>query len=146
MAATNVAFFRGQDVVLRFYQNNAQVLLPAKNWSVEQNAAEINEGVNGEYRDRLDLVTNFYSGSVDIYQADQKTMDSIIAAQAPYDNSTFPLTQYAAVLIRQRDGVTAGYALREAVFGPWNMNMSSRQDPVMLNIKFRFRFYEKLPI
>lgn len=145
--ASNDPFFRGEDVVLRFYQQDGSTLKPvyiaAKNWDVEENAAEIADGVGGERRDRLDKVTNYYSGSVDIFQADQEVMRAYLKAQAADDAHQFPLKQSFAVMIKQVGGVNACYLCKEAKVGPFKKSMSSRQDVVMLNLKFRFRFYEE---
>lgn len=143
--ASNVPFFRGKDVVLKLYQDGKPVYIAAKNWDVEENATEVAEGVNGEDRDRLDKVTNYYSASVDIYQADQTFMDAYIAAQAKDDASVLPLKQSAAIMIKHRDGTRAAYLLQEAKFGPTKTTQSGRADAVMLNVKVRFRYYRKVP-
>lgn len=146
--AANDPFFRGEDVTLRFYQQSGgamkNVYIAAKNWEVEEDATEVAEGVGGENRDRLDKVTNYYRGSVDIFQADQEVMNAIIAAQDTDDANQFPLKQNFAVLIKQVGGVSAAYLCQEAKVGPWKKTMSSRQEVVMLGLKFRFRFYKKI--
>lgn len=142
---SNIPFFRGRNVKLKMYQDGKPVYLAAKNWDVEENATEIAEGVNGEERDRLDKVTNYFSCSVDIYQADQELMNSIIAAQDQDDLETLPLDQRCAVLINQRDGTSAAYGLMECKFGPFKMTQSGRGDAVMLNLKIRARYYKKVP-
>jgi len=140
----NVNFFRGEDVTLKIYQDGAPVYIAAKNWTVDQQATEIQEGVNGEQRDRLDLVTNYYSGSVDIYQADQVLMRAMMDAQQTDDAAATPLEQRASVRIRQRDGTRAAYKLSNCRFGPWTMAQSGRADPVMLTMKFRFTNYDEV--
>lgn len=141
MAKNAIPFFRGQDVVLKVYQNNAPIYLAAKNWTVEENATEINEGVNGEPRDRLDKVTNYYSGSVDVYQTDQEVMQACIDNQVPDDNSSLPLPQAGAVQIRHRDGTRAAYKMTGMKLGPWSENQSGRDQAVMLTLKFRFQYW-----
>lgn len=143
--ASNIPFFRGQNVVLKFYQDNKPIYLAAKNWDVEENATEIADGVNGEDRDRLDKVTNYYTATVDIFQADQEVMTAYLAAQNADDNNQLPLKQTAAVQIKHRDGTRASYLLQEVKAGPMKMSMSSRQEAVMLNLKLRFRYYKSVP-
>src|SRR5688572_17462781 len=119
----NIPFFRGQNVVLKLYQNNKPVYLQAKNWEVEENATEIADGVNGENRDRLDKVTNYYSATVDVFQTDQEVVEAYMEAQSADDNNLLPLKQTAAVQITQRDGVRAAYVLQNVKAGPMKMTM-----------------------
>lgn len=144
--AANVNFFRGEDVTLKIYQDGNPVYIAAKNWTVDLNATEIQEGVNGEDRDRLDLVANYYSGSVDIYQADQTLMLALIDAQGTDDAAASPLAQRASVRIRQRDGTRAAYKLSNCRFGPWTMAQTGRADPVMLTMKFRFTNFDEVQV
>lgn len=141
----SIPFFRGQNVVLKFYQNNKPVYLQAKNWDVEENATENNDGVNGENRDRLDKVTNYYTASVDVFQTDQEVVEAILAAQEADDFNELPLKQTAAIQISHRDGTRAAYLMTGVKAGPFKMTNGSRSDAVMLNLKMRFQFFKKVP-
>lgn len=137
-------FFRGENVTLKLYLRGKPVLLLSKNWNVNQNATEISEGVGGENRDRLDIVTNSFGGSVDVYQSDQEVMDALIDDQTVRDASGLPLSWNGAVQIRHRNGTKANYLLQEVCVGPWGETMSGRPDAVMLNLKFRFTKWKKV--
>ncbi len=139
---SSIPFTRGQNCILRLVQDNEPVIIAAKSWSVEENANEANDGVNGELRDRLDKIINFYSGTVEIYQSDRDVMDKIIAAQSADDAQGLPLDQYAVIQKRHRDGTKVAYLMEEAVFGPFTDNASGRAENVMLTLKFRFRFWK----
>lgn len=141
---SNVPFFRGQNVKLKAYQNGKPVVVLCKNWDVEEVASENADGVNGEYRDRLDKVTNYFKCSMDVFQNSQEVMNALIAAQDADDAAGFPLPQTCAIEIQQRDGTRAAYLLSECKFGPWKTNMSSRDDAVMLNVAVRFRFWKPI--
>jgi len=143
--AANIPFFRGQNVVLKFYQDNKPVYLAAKNWDVEENATEVADGVNGENRDRLDKVTNYYTATVDIFQTDQEVMEAYLKAQQADDDNLLPKRQTGAVQIKHRDGTRASYLLQEVKAGPMKLNNASRQEAVMLNLKLRFRYYKQVP-
>ncbi len=143
--AANIPFFRGQNVVLKFYQDNKPVYIAAKNWDVEENATEVADGVNGEYRDRLDKVTNYYTANVDIFQTDQEVVAAYLASQDADDTNQLPKRQTGAVQIKHRDGTRASYLLQEMKAGPMKLSNSSRQEAVMLNLKLRFRFYKPVP-
>jgi hypothetical protein len=143
--AANIPFFRGQNCVLKAYQNGKPVTLLAKVWDVDENATEIAEGVNGEHRDRLDKVTNYYSTSVDMYQTDQEVMQAIMDAQDVDDANGLPLKQTCAIQINHRDGTKAAYILQECKFGPFKESQGGRADAVMLNLKIRFRYFKPVP-
>lgn len=142
MASNNDYFYRGQNVKLKFYQQGSPIYMPAKSWSVEENCTEIAEGVNGEIRDRLDKVINFYSASVELYSLDQAVMNSIIAAQDQDDSEAAALKQTAAIQIHHRDGTKAAYLMKGVKAGPWSQAMSGRPDPVMLTLKMRFTTWQ----
>lgn len=141
--ATNIPFTRGRDVKVKFYQDDLPILMDAKNFDIEENATEANDGVCGEDRDRLDKVTNYYSGSFDIYQTDQHIMQSIMDAQAQDDAAGIPLTQLLSVRFNNRDGTRTTYLLKECKFGPFKDNAGGRGDNVMLNVKIRGRYWDK---
>ena len=143
--ASSVPFIRGQNSVLKVYQDGKPVYLACKTWDIDENAAEIADGVNGEYRDRLDLVVNYFSISTDIFQSDQAVMDMIIAAQEVDDAAGLPLKQIAAIQLQQRDGTRAAYLLQECKFGPFKTTNSSRSDAYMINLKIRARFMKRVP-
>lgn len=143
-ASANKPHVRGQNVVLKFFQNNKPVYLNAKNWEVEENATEIAEGVNGEDRDRLDKVTNYFSCSVDTYMQDQEILQAYFEALATDDATQLPLRQVLAVQGTERDGVRFAYLMQEAKAGPIKFSMTSRQDSIMVNLKFRFRYLKRV--
>ncbi len=138
----DVKFFRGENATLKFYQNGKPVYLACKNWSVDQNATECADGVNGEMRDRLDIVTNYFSASADIFQSDQSVMQKLMDAQSIHDAAGLPPNQSGAIQIRHRDGTKANYLLKGMTVGPWGMNNSGRADAVMLNVKMRFEKFD----
>ena len=143
--AASIPFVRGQNVTLRLYQDGKPITIVGKNWSVDSNAAEIADPVNGELRDRLDLVMNYYSGSVDVYQSDESTLQAMMDAQDADDAQGLPLSQTGAVQKNHRDGTRAAYLMQGLKLGPWSESASGRTDAVMLTIKFRFQYYKTIP-
>lgn len=142
--ASNAAFFRGQNCALRLYQNGKSITVMGKNFDVEENASENNDGVNGEYRDRVDKTTNYFTCTVDLFQNDQEQMDMMLAAQDVDDAAGFQLKQSAAVQIQQRDGTRAAYLLQECRFGPWKQTYGGRDEAVMMNLKIRCRYVRRV--
>ncbi len=145
MAASNIPFARGRNCKLRIFQDGRPIYIAAKSFDVEENATEVVDDVNGEERSRLDKVTNYFSCSADIFQADAELMQSILDAQDQDDLEGIPLDQRCAIIVNQRDGTTATYLMLEAKFGPFKQTISGRDDAAMVNMKIRFRYWKKIP-
>lgn len=139
--ATNFPFTRGLNVTMKLYSDGNPLFINAKNWSVEQNATEVADDVNGEDRSRLDLITNYYSASVDVYQSDESTMQALIDQQTNDDAAATPFKQGASIRIRHRDGTKAAYRLEGVKLGPWSNDVGGRTEPNMLKLKLRFTKY-----
>lgn len=142
---SSIPFVRGQNVTIRLFQGGSPVYITTKNFKVEENATEANDPVNGEIRDRLDKVTNYYSFSCDVYENDTVLMDAYMEAQEAEDAQGLPLSQSAAVQKKMRDGTRVAYAMQEAKFGPWDYAPGERTATSMTTIKGRFRFWKRLP-
>lgn len=145
----NDPFIRGQNTVLGFLQQAGtaikKVNVASKSWKLSENALEAADGVGGEIRDRLAKVTNYYEGSSDIYMPDMEVMDAYLLSQEADDNNEFPLKQAMSVTFKTPRGNLV-YSGQEVVIGPWDFSMSGRADVVMQTLKFRFRFWKKLPV
>lgn len=140
----NIPFLNGKDVTLKLFNDNNPVVISGKSWTVEQNATEIADDVNGENRSRLDILTNYFSGSVDIFQSDVGIMDEIMKQQTNDDAGAVPLTQSASVRKRFRDGSKAAYRCKGMVFGPWTDAAPGRTERAMITLKFRFTDWDKV--
>lgn len=139
----NAKFFRGENTLLKIYQQAKPIYVAGKSWKCTQDATQCVDPVNGEKRDRLDLVTNYYDASLECYQSDQEILTALMASQETADNAGLPLKQTAAILIEHKDGTKAAYMLTECVFGPWDTGSSDRTSAVMISLKIRFRFFKK---
>ena len=140
---------RGENAKLRcFQQLNGSikpVIVPIKNWKITENATEIAEGVQGENRDRLDKVTNYYEITFDVYKNDATFLNTYILAQEELDANNVPLKQLFSVQFDMVGGGRAAYSLQEAVVGPIDIGMTGRQDPIMISVKARCRFMKPIP-
>jgi len=142
---SSIPFTRGQNVPLRLFQDGKPIYVSTKNFKVEENATEAADPVNGEIRDRLDKVTNYYSFSCEIYENDTAIMDAYMDAQDANDAQGLPLSQSAAVQKKMRDGTRKAYAMQECCFGPWDYAPGERSATSMTNLKGRFRWWKSLP-
>lgn len=147
--AFNDPFVRGENSKLRCFQelNGAikPIIVPIKNWKVGENATETNEGVQGENRDRLDKVTNYYDITFDVYVNDATFLDSYVLAQEALDSNGTPLKQLFSVQYDIAGGGRVAFSLQEAVVGPIDLGNTSRQDPLMISVKARCRYFKKIP-
>ena len=144
MAQKNFPFTRGKNVSFKLFSDGNPHIIPGKNWNVEQNATEVVDDVNGEIRSRLDIITNYFSAAVDIFEADEDIMSMLMAQQANDDAYAAPLEQSCSLRVRHNDGTKAAYRLKGAVFGPWNRTMSGRTEANMINLKIRFTDWERV--
>lgn len=144
MAQNNIPFTRGKNVQMKLYNDGNPVIINAKNWSVEQNAVEVADDVNGEIRSRLDLVTNYFQGTVDIYESDEAVMNEIMKQQANDDAFAAPLQQSASIRKRHNDGSKAAYRCKNMKWGPWTSAAPGRTEANMLTLKFRFTDWEQV--
>jgi len=142
-ATNSTPFLRGKDVVLRFTQQGRPIYLAGKNFQWSQVAVEAADGVNGEDRDRLDLITNYYEGSVDLYMADESVVQALIDQQTNDDAGGSPFVQTGSVRIQHRDQTKAAYKMKQMKLGPWTYNVGGRTETAMFTVKFRFSRWEQ---
>lgn len=142
-ATNSTPFYRGRDVTLRLTSNGKPVYFAAKSFQWEQVAVEAADGVNGEDRDRLDLITNYFQGTVDIYAADQTQMQMLLDQQTNDDASGSPFKQTGSVRINHRDGTRSAFKMIGMKIGPWTKNLPGRTEIGMLTLKFRFTRWEQ---
>ncbi len=143
--SSGIPFVRGQNCTFKIYQDNRPVYIASKTFDVDENATDVADGVNGENRDRLDKVTNFYTAKLTIFQTDQSVVQAYMDAQEADDNAQLPKKQTGAIQINHRDGTRAAYVLQEMKIGPMKVSNQSRHDAYMLDLTVRFRYFKEIP-
>ena len=137
----DTSFFTGQQSVIRFFFNGAELRLNTKSWSVKPDVTKINDSVCGEDADRLDRVVNFWSFEADCLQRDLQIFDAYIADVANDNLAVAPLDKGAGVRFKLRDGTKKVYAGREFVFDESSISASGRSDRTGNKITFRCRYF-----
>jgi hypothetical protein len=140
-----VPFFRGKDARFRFFFDGTERVLRAKTWDVSRNASKHADGVNGEDRDRLDSVTNYFEASVTAFQEDVAAWRWLLSDIENKDAQTLPLDKGAAITIKIIDGSKAAFVLDEVEVDDWKIAQGGRAEAVMLTIPLRARYFKEAP-
>lgn len=138
--ATSIPFTRGQHAILKLFQDGKPVYIAVKSWKVSENATEVNDGVNGEDRDRLDKVTNFFSIDFEVYMEDTAFLRKYMEAQDLDDAASLPAKQTLSMQFKHRNGTRSSFVLQEGKLGPADIGMGGRADAIMVSCKARCRY------
>lgn len=136
-------FASGKNHKLVFILNDDKVTLFPRTWNVKENATISADPVNGEDRDRLQKVVNFYEMSVNAYVDTFKPLDALIANSKHLDLLTGAQPAGIAMMIYPNDGTKALYQGRELSIDDWEYNPGERATRAMMTIPIRFRYFDK---
>jgi hypothetical protein len=137
--------FSGKDASIRLFINGQEVVLLAKTWEIGPNTTEVSDGVNGEQRDRLQSITNYFEGNISCFQSDTKALAALIANEQNDDAEVPPFVKTLGFNFKILDGTRQNFIGRETVLGAWKVNQSGRSERVMLAIPIRCRWFIPVP-
>jgi hypothetical protein len=133
----------GRDVKLRFYQNNVPVTVKAKSITVEQVAEEVNDGVNGDDRDELQTITNYFRITIEAYKESATVLTALLASTKNDDAGITQLNKGVGLSFFYHDGTKAAFIMKEVTLDAWSLNVGGRTDRVMQTVKARARYFDK---
>lgn len=139
MPATNriVPPMKGKNASLVFFQNAKRRVLLFKSWNVKPNTTKANDGVNGEQRDRLSKVLNFYEITGQILWQDAEILDVYLEAQELEDANVAPIDQQGAVRLQPNDGTRRSFVLVDLILDDFDANNASRSETMMVTVNMR---------
>ncbi len=137
----DVTFFKGQQSVFKVFLDGDELVLNSKSWNVKVNVTKIADGVNGEDRDRLDRVVNYFEISADLFQRDVKVLQGFLKDIKNDDASVFGLAKGGGMRIKILDGSRKAFVCKEMTFDDWDFTASARSDRAMLKVSFRCRYF-----
>lgn len=143
MPAASIPFVNGKDAKLRLFVNGTEVILTAKTWSVKSNVTKYADGVDGEDRDRLGRVVNYFELAANCFQAGTTQLDAVLADVANDDTQVPPLVKAAGVRLKLIDGTRVSYVAKELILDDFDFNQAGRGDRVMFTLNMRFRYFTK---
>jgi len=143
----NLPFWKGKNSKLIFVLDNAKVVLDVMSWDITRNATEINEGVCGEDRDRLDDETNYFDWSLTVKMQKLDALEAMLEDQENQDQKLIPLVKGVGVLIKPNDGTQkALQAGGEISIGAWALRVGGRTERNEMTIPLRSQYVKELPI
>lgn len=142
----DIPFMKGRQCIATFYLGGVKKEVLCKSHKITRNVTKINDGVNGEDRDRLDAETNFFDVALTCYGKDAKLLDAFLEEQATQDAGGQPLDVAEAFALKPRDGSKVAYSFSEGVLDDWSHEAAGRTDRQMYSIPLRFRYLKRVPL
>lgn len=140
----DLPFIKGLNCKFRFFLDSQEVILNAKTVDIKVNVTEIADPVNGEDRDRLDRVTNYFEIDADCYNRNMDILNQYIKNVANDDSQVPPLDAAGSVRMNLYDGSRAGYLFSEFVWDSFNLSIPERAPRVMQKLRFRCRYLKQV--
>jgi hypothetical protein len=136
--------FSGKDAVIRFFFNGSEVPVLAKTWEIGPNVTDVADGVNGEQRDRLQTIVNYFEGTMTVYQNDVSALLQLLSNINNDDLEVLPLDKTFGFNFKILDGTRQNFVGKEGVIGAFRVNQGGRTERVMLSIPFRCRYFSQV--
>ena len=140
----SVPFFSGKDAIIRLFINGDEVVIPVKNWEVGVVGVDAADGVNGEQRDRLQFIVNYFEGSFTCWESDVSPLEALINNINNDDQEVLPLEKTVGFNMRLLDGTRKNFAGKEGTLGAWRFTQGGRTERVTLTVPFRIRFFDEV--
>jgi hypothetical protein len=139
----DIPFASGKDAVFRLFLGGPEVILNAKTWNVKMEGVKAEDGVNGEQRDRLQFIPNYYSLDSECFFNNARILDQLLANIANIDAGVAPLVAAGSTRLRLLDGSRANYVASELCIDDWDFRQGGRTERLALGLPMRFRFFNK---
>lgn len=139
------AFISGKNAQFIFFQDSNRVVLDVRTWDVGPNGEAVADGVNGEDRDRLQFIINFFEINCECFLQGVEPIRAMLANQAENDLNVEPLEKGIGLIIQPNDGTQAAFEAGEVTTDAWKWNSPGRVDRGTLNIPLRSRTFEEVP-
>lgn len=138
-------FFKGKDVTLIFLRDSKKVEFKSKSIEVTKNTTDSNDGVNGEDRDRLQSVTNFFEIQIEAWMEDLSELQMLLDEDAQLDTRTQPVEKGVGMLVRPNNGTRFAAEAQQVTIGGWGWSVPGRTENSMLKVPIRARYFKSVP-
>lgn len=140
----DLLFLKGINSVFKFYLDGSEIVLNCKSWDCKVNVTKISDGVNGEDRDRLDRVVNYFEITADCFQRNMDILQAALKDIQNDDSVVPPLDKAGGIRMKIYDGSKKAYLCKEMVWDDFSMNASGRADRTMMKLTMRFRYFTEV--
>lgn len=139
-------FAIGQNAILQlFYKGNKLGdEMDVVSWDASENVTDVNDGVCGEDRDRLDTILNFIVVSLTMKLATFDKIDAIIQHRADQDAQAPGDIALGMHLSPRAKGNGVIYSFSECAIGAMKVAAGGRTDRLQLTKTVRARYWNKL--
>lgn len=138
----------GRDAKFRVSFNGAPWVLVVKSWRIQEQATEAADGVCGEQRDRLQIITNFYRCTLECNDdGSSRTFENFIQNQLNEDSQLpdLPLAAGQILTFRGIGGTRKAFMLKDCTRGPLDFNVPGRSAAAVHTISLRARQFSSVP-
>ena len=137
--ADHLPFWSGKNAQVSFFIDGSnKVPVDVESWSCKPNVTTCNDGINGESRDRLQTIVNYYQITLNCKQQNLKDLDKLFENTANDDTNAPPLSKGLMIIIKPLDGTTSVYQLDgDVTIDDWEWANSGRSDRQKLTIPIR---------
>lgn len=139
-------FAIGQNAILQlFYKGNKYGdEMDVVSWDATENVTEVNDGVCGEDRDRLDTILNFIVVSLTMKVVLFDKIDAMIQHRADQDAQAPGDIALGMSLSPRAKGKGATYGFSECTLGAMKLSAGGRADRLQLTKTVRARYWNKI--
>ena len=140
-------FWSGKNATVSFFMDGAnKVPVVVESWSCKPNVTAVNDGVNGEDRDRLQTMVNYYQFTLNCKQEGVKDLLKLLVNIKNDDQNTLPLNKGLAFIIKPNDGTTSMFQVSgDVTVDDWEWANSGRTDRQKLTIPMRSQYFTEVP-
>jgi len=137
----------GKDATINLFINGSAVAtLDIKSWSCKRNTTKIDDGVQGENRDRLDAITNSFSIDLEGFNQTMTKLQALLTDLANDDAQVQPTDKQVSFVIKPRDGTKVGFLAKGCCLDDWEIGAQGRTDRIMSKIPLRAQYFDVAPI
>lgn len=137
-------FMNGKGAFLTLYIEDTKFPpLEAESWDLSEEAEEINDGVNGEDRERLDHEIKHYKLSVKCFNSTAEKLKTLLRYNEDRDAQNQQEATFGLKL-RDKSGASDLFALTECDISGWKWASGGMTARGMLDIPIRGRYFQAL--
>ena len=141
-------FISGKHSIARVYLNNQPWEIKVKSTKVQEMATVYADGVNGELRQRLGKITNFFHVTHVVYDdgTSSRILQNYILNQQNEDANNPQLALAGGLIFTYLDKTRGGYTLRGCSLDPLDMDIGGQTERILHTVSYRAQFFEQAAI
>lgn len=138
-------FFSGKDAVMRLFINGAEVILNLDTWDAGPNVTKAADGVNGEDRDRLQTIMNYFELTSKGWMDKAAQIPAVMNYISNNDAQVQPLDAAVALSFKILDGSKLAFVAKEVTIDDWKITQGGRTTRVNFSLNMRARYFDPIP-